>query len=188
MARIKGSAMGGAVRALANRRDLAEPILATPLLRYLDESVSPSAWYPEEDLVALIRALLRLIPGSRDQVLETMGRISAREHLEGTYAHLIEGGELRNLGIRASTLWSAMHDTGEMRVTDNEPGRVRLELWGYGHPTEELCKISQGYMLEVLLQNGIDAEAEQVACAVEGAEACIWDFRYPVAAAPAPAR
>jgi len=183
MAKVKGSAMEGAVRFLADQRDAAERILPTPLLRYLDETISASAWYPEEDLVVLIQALLRLIPGEREGVLEEMGRSSARDHLEGTYSHLIEGGEVRNLGIRASALWSSMHDSGKMRVTESEPGRVRLELEGYEHPSEELCQISRGYVLEVLMLNGIEASAEKIACSLEGTAACVWDIRYEEAPA-----
>lgn len=182
MAKVKGSALDGAVRFLRAQREQAEPLLATNLLHYLDESVSAAAWYPEEDLVALIRVLLRLIPGARDQVLEEMGRVTAREHLERTYSHLIEGGDVRNLRIRAFSLWSAMHDSGEMRITEQEPGRVRLDLSGYGHPSEELCQISRGYILEVLRLNGISAEAEKLACAVRGDASCAWNFRYSAGA------
>lgn len=178
MAKVKGSAMDGAVQALVAQRDTAERLLPTHLHHYLDDTISPAAWYPEADLVALIQVLLRLVPGDRDAVLEEMGRAAAREHLEGTYTHLIEGGAVRNLGIRASALWSAMHDSGRMRVSESEPGRLRLELAGYGHPSDELCQISRAYILEVLRLNGIPAEAEKLACAVRGDEACVWDYRF----------
>ncbi|HKJ23603.1 MAG TPA: hypothetical protein VKB65_02185 [Myxococcota bacterium] len=176
MAKVKGSAVDGAVRFLAAQREAAEPLLPTHLLHYLDETISTASWYPEEDLVELIRVILRLIPGKRDQVLEQMGRTTAREHLERTYTHLIEHGGPRNLGIRAFTLWGAMHDSGEMHVIDQSIGSMRLSLSGYVQPSEELCKISRGYILEVLLQNGIDAETKKLSCAVRGDDACVWDF------------
>ena len=178
MSKVKGSAMDGAVRFLAAKRDAAEPILPMALHHYLDETISPSAWYPEEDLVGLIQTLLRLIPGGRDEVLDVMGRTTARDHLAGTYTHLIEDGDIRNLGIRAATLWGSMHDSGKMRVVENATGRVRLELAGYGHPSEELCKISCGYIGEVLRLNGIETEVEKLACAVNGDPACLWDFTW----------
>ena len=178
MSKVKGSAMEGAVRFLASKREAAEPLLATPLLHYLDERISTASWYPEEDLVALIQVMLRLIPGDRDEGLEQMGRSTARGHLERTYTHLIENGGPRNLGIRAFALWSAMHDSGEMHVVDQSIGSMRLSLSGYGHPSEELCKISCGYILEVLAQNGIYAEVTKLSCAVTGDEACVWDFRW----------
>jgi hypothetical protein len=175
---VKGSAIEGAVRFIRLQRERAEPLLPESLHRYLDETVSRAAWYPEEDLVALIRVMLRLLPGERDEVLETMGRQTARHHLKSTYAHLIEGGGPRNLGIRAATLWSSMHDSGQMQVDEQDDGAIRLSLSGYGHPSEELCKISRGYILEVLLQNGIEAEARKLACVVDGADACVWEFRW----------
>jgi len=185
VAKVKGSAVEGAVRFLAANREAAEPLLATSLLHYLDESISTASWYPEEDLVALVQAMLRLIPGKRDEVLEQMGRATAREHLERTYTHLIEHGGPRNLGIRAFALWSAMHDSGEMHVIDQSVGSMRLSLSGYAHPSEELCKISCGYILEVLAQNGIEAEVKKISCAVTGDEACLWDFRWDPASVKA---
>ena len=177
MAQVKGSAMNGAVRFLRIKREDAEPLLSTELLHYLDETVSASAWYPEEDLLALVQAMLRLIPGSRDEVLEEMGRQTAREHSEGTYGHLIDGGDLNNLGIRAFALWGAMHDTGEMAIIEHEPGRARLALGGYQHASEELCKITRGYILEVLRLNDLEATAEKLDCAATGGPACVWDLR-----------
>lgn len=176
MAKVKGSALDGAVRFLAAKRDEAERLLPVELHHYLDERISVSAWYPEEDLVSLVRAMVRLIPGDRDEVLEEMGRITARQHLEGTYGHLIRGGDLRNLGIRGFALWGAMHDSGEMAVIEEAPGRVRLALSGYGHPSEELCGISRGYILEVLRLNGVVVESVKLHCAVKGDPACVWDL------------
>jgi len=178
MSKVKGSAMEGAVRFLAVQREAAEPLLPMPLQHYLDETISASSWYPEEDLVGLIRVMVRLIPGERDIVLHDMGRATARDHLERTYSHLIEGGAVRNLGIRAAALWSSMHDSGRMQVTESEARRVRLELTGYGHPSEELCKISCGYVEEVLRLNGIFAKPNKLACAVAGDDACVWDYTW----------
>jgi len=178
MAKVKGSALEGAVRFLRSRRT--EAVARTPedLRHYLDERIQLAAWYPEEDLVDLIRVLLDLMPADRDAALEAMGRQTARDHLDGAYGHLIEGGDPRNLRIRAASLWSSMHDTGCMEVTDQSPGRVRIELSGYGHPSEELCKISRGYILEVLRLNGIPAEVTQRGCAVAGDPACAWEFTW----------
>ena len=176
MGQAKGSAMSGAVRFLQAKREEAEGVLATDLHHYLDGTVSASTWYPEEDLIALLRAVLRLVPGARDQVLEEMGRMTARDHCEGTYRHLIEGGDLGNLGIRAFALWGAMHDTGEMAVIESVPGRARLALGGYAHASEELCKITRGYILEVLHLNEVEVEAVKRECAAKGGPACVWDL------------
>jgi hypothetical protein len=178
MAKVKGSALAGAVRFLRSRREEAEARIPVDLRHYLDERIQLAAWYPEEDLVDLIRVLLDLLPAERDAALEEMGRQTARQHMEGAYGHLIEGGDPANLRIRAAALWSSMHDSGRMEVTDQAPGRVRLELSGYGHPSEELCKISRGYILEVLRLNGIPARAEKRSCAVAGDPACAWDFTW----------
>jgi len=42
--------------------------------------------------------------------------------------------------------------------------------------SEELCRISRGYLLEVPRLNGITAEAEKLSCAGLGDAVCAWDL------------
>lgn len=174
MAKAKGSTLDGAIRFLLLERATAERRLPEALRHYLDEGVSIAAWYPETDLLGLVRVITDMLPGDRAQILREMGRITAREHLEGAYAHLIEGGHTRNLSIRAQTLWSAMHDTGRLRVERQGPGRLRLELSEYALPSEELCGITGGYLDEMLRLNGVLCEIEKHDCAAQGDASCTW--------------
>ena len=64
MARAKGTALIGAVKMLRKRKDEARALLPEALHRYLSVSVLPASWYPEEDLLKLIRALLEIMPAS----------------------------------------------------------------------------------------------------------------------------
>jgi hypothetical protein len=188
MGKAKGSAIEGVVRFLGARREQAESLLPIALLRYLDGSVSAGDWYPEEDLLGLLRTAIRLVPGGRDDVLEEMGRSAVGSHMEKTYAHLIEGGGPDNLNLRAFSLWKAMHDTGEMYLLDQSVGSMRLQLSGFALPSEELCAIIRGYVLGVLEANGIEAEARTVACAARGDDACVWDFLWKPGSCPRPNR
>lgn len=180
MGKAKGSTLDGAVRFLRLDRAEAERQLPEELRHYLDDEIAISSWYPESDLLGLIQAIVAMLPGERDAVLAEMGRITVREHLEGAYAHLIEGGDGRNLSIRAQSLWASMHDTGKLKATEQEPGRIRLSLSGYALPSEELCAITRGYMQGILSLNGLDARVVKLQCAARGDTSCLWDMHWDV--------
>lgn len=87
------------------------------LQHYLEERIQPSRWYPEEDLLALIEAMLPLIPGPRADVLATLGTLTARDHLEGIYSHLSGAGRgSAPSSSRAFALRASQHDTGRFEV------------------------------------------------------------------------
>ena len=84
------AARRGEVPARAPRRR-ARDVLPPELHHYLDERIRTSAWYPERDLVELIRAIARLVTGPIDQALEIMGERGARAQHVGVYGDLIRG-------------------------------------------------------------------------------------------------
>src|SRR4051794_14322096 len=91
--RVKGVNMLTAVKALRSNRKRAAEILPPPLHRYLEERVLVSSWYPEEDLLALLRALGSMLPPAPDP-FAFMGRHTAREHLSGIYRGHVRPGDL----------------------------------------------------------------------------------------------
>ena len=171
MSKAKGTALIGAVKALRGQKDEARRLLPERLHHYLGERISVTAWYPEEDLIGLIRALLELLPGDRDQNLEVMGIATARSQGEGVYAHLFEEN-----ASSASTyaLWSSMHDTGNLKMTRAGHNVVTFELRDYASPSPEMCAIVGVYIREGLRMAGRVAKLESTACVLDGADACIW--------------
>ena len=170
MGNAKGMALVGAVKYLRQRRAEALATLPRELHHYLDVRIRTSAWYPERDMLELIRATARLVSGPIDQVLEIMGESSAREHV-GVYGDLLTGSSTS----RAFALWSTQHDTGELHMTEEAPNRVRMEIIGYEDPSREMCLVSQGYFKGVLLMNGLrDLAVEKIACRIWGDDRCTW--------------
>lgn len=170
MGNVKGMTLLGSVKFLRQRRDEALRTLPERLHHYLDERIRPTGWYPECDLAEMIRATAALIPGSPDQVLEAMGEASAREHAE-VYRDLMAGPSTS----RAFALWSTQHDTGEMRMTQEAPYRVRFDLTGYADPSREMCLVVQGYLKGAMSMNGLrDVAVEKLACRLWGDDRCIW--------------
>jgi hypothetical protein len=128
-------------------------------------------WYPETDLVELIRAVAKLLPGPEDRALMMMGERSARAQT-GVYGDLIRGIASTS---RSFALWSTQHDTGEMRSTIEGPNRVRLEVVGFEDTSREFCLLLGGYFAGTLAINGItDASVQKLSCRLWGDSLCAW--------------
>lgn len=171
MGKAKGTTLVGAVKFLRSRRDDAVDVLPAELHHYLGETIYPASWYPEEDLLELIRAVAKLMPGSERETYTLMGQMSARSHGEGVYSHLLEGGASRSGGF---ALWSSMHDTG--RIDTERAGRRDLivHLVDYGSPSREMCLLTEAYVLETLRMGGAAPKSEKLACQLDGGDRCSW--------------
>jgi predicted hydrocarbon binding protein len=181
-AQTKGTNLIDMVKFLRSKRDEARALLPERLHHYLEQQLNVAAWYPEEDLIALVRALARLLPGSKEDALARIGRLNARMHLQGTYAHLLEGVEPAMLPIRAVALWKTMHDTGEFRLAV-EADHAEAGLARFGHPSAEMCTMLGAYLSELFELAGVrDAKVEEVACCRRGSRDCRWRIEWGTAA------
>lgn len=180
MAKAKGTAILGLVRFLRRHRDAAAAALPAHLTHYLDERVHVSTWYPEQDLLELARVVAPMLPPSVGDPYELMGRISARDHLEGSYAHLFEGVvEPLAIPARAFALWASMHDSGRLETAVEPPGAVRVELVEFALPSREMCRIVGGYLAETLRVAGFAApRSVELGCRLEGAPRCAWRCHF----------
>jgi len=178
MAKAKGTTLIGAVRFLRSQKDRARENLPPELHRYLDERITESRWYPEADLNGLLEALLRLIPGGRDEVLAELGAQTAREHLEGVYSHL-SGGESHGISTRAFALWASQHDTGKFETERIKPGERLMTVRDFGHPSEVMCGILGGYLAETIrVEGATDVKIAKESCVLRGAPKCAWRVTY----------
>jgi hypothetical protein len=181
LGRTKGTTLVGAVRFLRSKREEARRVLPEHLHGYLHEKVSLSAWYPEDDLIGLIRAMLALIPGPRGEALQMMGRVTAREHHDGIYSHLMKEGATTTSSF---ALWSSQHDTGKLRVTREGSKVIRADLVGYENPSHEMCAIIEAYVVETVRLSGVTVSAKKIACQLSGDEYCSWRCSLVGAGAP----
>lgn len=176
MAKAKGTALIGAIKFLRRQRERALEVLPASLHHYLQQRISESSWYPEEDLLEILRAMLRLTPGDDTGSLESMGRATARAHQEGVYAHLMEG---RGSPSKSFALWSSMHDSGSLKVVDEASRRQRIDLIDFGLPSHEMCTIVGGYIAETFRMRGVVPRVEKIACRLDGDDRCsyrcTWD-------------
>jgi hypothetical protein len=175
MAKAKGASLLGAVKWLRRSRETALGLLPPRLHHYLDERIQVASWYPEEDLLDLVRALARVLPAGQGDVYEQMGRVTARDQLAGVYRHLLEGGDALSLPRRGLVLWQSQHDSGRLQVTVQGPGRARVEVSDYGLPSREMCKILLGYTAEMFAIAELpNPRVEKTGCRLDGAAQCSW--------------
>jgi len=183
VAKTKGTNLIGAVKFLRRNREAARAALPPALHHYLEDRVLPTSWYPEEDLVALLRVMAPMIGDAPGSVFELMGRITLREHLGGVYERLLKGDPL-SFARRASALWQMQHDSGRLAFIEEGPRRALFELADYAHPSREMCATIQGYVHEALAASGFAAlEIRKTRCTLDGDPRCVWECAWQERAA-----
>jgi hypothetical protein len=188
MARAKGASLLGAVKWLRHARAASLAALPARLHHYLDARIQIASWYPEEDLLELIRALARVLPPGEGDVYEQMGRYSARDQLAGVYRHLLEGGDALSLPRRGLVLWQSQHDSGRLQVTLEGPGAARIDVFDYALPSREMCGVLLGYMAEMFAMAELpDPQVKKTRCRLDGAPHCSWSCHWTVQTVLAPA-
>ena len=182
MANVKGSAIVLAVRVLRSHREAARALLPESLHHYLEERIQVATWYPEEDGLEMIRALAKITGGGANDVFENMGRITAREHRESVYSHLLVGDkDPLALARRGFAIWASQHDSGKLDVTLVAPGEARIEVREYEHPSTEMCEILTGYFCEWFTLTGLaEARLIKTRCCLRQDDCCSWDARWRV--------
>ena len=172
MSKAKGSILVGAVKALRQRKDEALAVLPESMHRYLTDRILMADWYPQEDLLALIRALMKIIPGDPDQVLRGMGAATARELGDGVYSNL-----MTNSGSASTTfaLWSSMHDSGTLKARrDAKTKEIVFELVDFGSPSAEMCAITGAFIQESVRMSGHTGTVQKTSCVLDGGACCRW--------------
>jgi hypothetical protein len=190
MASAKGASLVGAIKWLRRNRAAALRALPARLHHYLEKHIQLASWYPEEDLLELIRAVAKTLPAAAGDIFEQMGRFSAREQLAGVYRHLLEGGDTSTLPRRGLVLWQSQHDSGRLRMTIDSTPSARIEVIDFALPSKELCAVLRGYTAEMFAMAGIKSlGVEESSCRLDGADRCAWRIRWtPPQAGAAAAR
>jgi hypothetical protein len=176
--RVKGVNMMTAVKALRSSREQAAKVLPPALHRYLEERVLVSSWYPEEDLLALLQALGRMLPPAPDP-FAFMGRHTAREHLSGIYRGHVRPGNLEGMLTLGTALWRNYHDTGELTAKVESPQCAVLTLRNFAATSREFCRLLSGYFFELAVQGGTEkVDVVKLACSLDGADDCRWRMMW----------
>lgn len=148
--RVKGIALLQLVKALRIHREQAEELLDESYHSYLKETVALTAWYPEEDHIALMEAMVQIVASEEDPWI-FLGRIQGHNDLSETFYYRIEHGQPWRTLQSWSEIWRLYYDKGRATAKLLGPGHARAEIHGYGHAGHEgMTKLFAGFLGEML--------------------------------------
>lgn len=179
MGHTKGTSIVEIVKFLRTRRSEAQQALPAGVHHYLDDRILESAWYPEEDLVAMVAAMVELQDAPAEDTLASLGAEAMQRNRSGAYAHLFQQHQGERVLRVAGVLWKAMHDTGKLCLVRDAVGRGRCELIDFVNPSGEMCGILVGYAHALLELTGYrEIQASQECCLLQGDDCCAWSFTW----------
>lgn len=179
MGRTKGTSIVEIVKFLRTRRDDALQALPATVHHYLDDRILESAWYPEEDLVTLVGAMVEILDAPAEEILALLGAEAMQRNRNGAYAHLFQQYQGERVLRVAGVLWKTMHDTGKLCLVRDAVGRGHCELIDFVNPSGETCGILVGYARSLLELAGYrDIQASQDRCLLQGDDCCSWSFTW----------
>jgi hypothetical protein len=145
VARIKGANLIDVVRGLRKLGETARKVVPAHLAHYLDDRILISSWYPELEVLELMRIYVGLTSPGSVEAWEFLGRLAAHMQMRDTYRHILESREPVRIVKHANVIWQSHHDTGEVTVElDSEPVAY-LTLRGHQALCSEWCSIMAGY-------------------------------------------
>jgi hypothetical protein len=175
---VKGANVLSAVRMLRANRARSVALLPSKHHHYLDERILVSSWYPESDQLELLRAVSFLLPGTPDPWM-MIGRIAARGDLADLYRNMVRTGDLKDSLRTFSSLWRTFHDSGELKLSLEEPRRALAVLRGYAAPAREMCRCIGGYVTEVAaVATGCEIRTVKLGCSLDDAPECSWRMTW----------
>lgn len=184
MARIKGTAMLNSVKFLrANFKEQALKLLPPEQHKYLNGRILVSTWYPEEDNLAIMRVLARIMKENvkdvGDDVYAYMGHYVAQADFSTFYSNLVRPDDPEETLRRAPVAWRMYHDSGSFSVSIQGPGRARAELSDYGMSSKEMCSLLKGFHERMLIMAGAqEVSSKEVNCRNRGDRTCVWEMRW----------
>jgi uncharacterized protein (TIGR02265 family) len=149
--RVKGIALLQLVKGLRAQRQRAAEVLDERYHSYFDQLISLTAWYPEEDHLALLKAMSQILPPSEEDPWTVLGRTQASGDLRDTFSYRIEHGHPWRTLRAWPDLYRLYYDQGHVKVTLLEPGHARIEFRNFesiGH--EGMAKLFSGFLAEML--------------------------------------
>lgn len=187
LGKVKGTILVKVIKSLRSQREQAKKVLPEKLHHYLDERVLATAWFEEEDYLELMRALSKLLPDPGIPVWEFMGRESAREDFEDLYKSLVRENDPAATLKGFETLWDLRHDTGQVEIILEGPGKARIDLTDYALVSREICQSIQGHLWGTLHRGGAEEiELRKALCRARGDDQCRWEARWRDPQSPGP--
>jgi hypothetical protein len=165
-AQSKGTLFIPAVKALRARKDDARAVVPPELHEYLAGRILPASWYPEDDLLHLLRALARIISRESTETWEMFGEQAAEAHCTGPYEGFVRYGPRRLLEAY-DALWRLQHSTGRWQIAIAEEDAADAQILDFPVGMPEYGNLMVGYFRRMLTRSG----ARWAACTLLEADA-----------------
>ena len=177
MGHIKGVGLLTPVKVLRANRERALEVLPRHLHSYLHEKILITNWYPDDDFMGLIRALIEVIPDPGTDVWEWIGHYAARGDFVDIYSAMIVRGRPAETLRRYPRTWRLYHDDGVVKVKVRRNG-AKLLISQYLVTLEEFCRLQTGHFVKVLeLAEARDVKVRNTRVA-SGLEPASWDVSW----------
>jgi hypothetical protein len=177
--KAKGSSLVLIVKALRAMRPAAAKLLPPELQHYLENRILVASWYPEEDLLGLLRAGASLAPRAGVDPWFMYGRIAASSHASETYKAFYASGDVAWILQHADASWRAQHDTGRLDGTVTGPGQARVSLAGFPLQSRDFCRLLSGYIAGMVeAGGGKNPTVREVRCRCDGEPTCEWEASW----------
>jgi hypothetical protein len=167
-----------AVKALRALPDGARRVLEPQLYHYLRERIIVSSWYPEEDYLALITALAKLIPAPEGvDVWDLFGVQAAQHDLTTVYRGMVRSSDTLVVTLKAvKDLFRLYHDTGRVVLTGDDE-RAQMDVFDYASISSGHCRFITSYAREYLkMALGREIKVKESLCTAGGADRCRREF------------
>jgi hypothetical protein len=176
--RTKGTHVLHVVKILRMNRDRVLELLAPDLHHYLIDRILPSSWYPSDDHLGLLRAVARMMPKGQDPWI-AMGRGSARMDLDGAYKQHFRVHDPETTLRVLAAVWRSTHDSGKFVITFDSSRSATFKMIEYPVITDEICRITTGYIIESLhVAGAIGPEVEHATCVALRSPSCTWHAHW----------
>jgi len=174
---VRGSGIVGPVKGLRIHRRRALELLPQRLHRYLAEQIDLDDWYPMEDHLELLRALIEVVPLAGPRQVEDpwrwMGVLTADFDLVEVYSTTVQRGDPRGTLLKLPENWRLYHDAGELTTAATGEHEGRLDVRDFRFTTDEYCRLLTGYFTEALRLAG--ARDAAVRCQSRGEDRACWE-------------
>jgi hypothetical protein len=166
------------------------------LLKYFDEHLLVSGWYPERDYWVLVDTLVKTIDPATvgGDVWRYFAKFSAQRDIGSPNANAstdraeraiyrsfatVNAADPEDFFRRATRLWSQYHDTGRMEIAGAraETNSVILRLMGFIIPIEGFVRLQGYYLEEYGRLVGLDVTSAVTRSTARGDSFCEWELQ-----------
>jgi hypothetical protein len=154
MAQVKGVLILGLIKFV--KKGLKEsmpkimPMLSGDTKKYMEEHISPAAWYPYTILPELLRAVDKVMGNGDLAFCIEQGRLSAQRDLSTIFSSVLDSTNPEVLIRRAMTIWSSYYDVGKAEMNIIAGNEISMVIQDFPEIDMAHVKSTQGWIEQLL--------------------------------------